>query len=144
MQTNKPSDWSLADIGGGNYSITNGVLSVASLTMAEALVLMRAASTPIMFRKTADGAGDGVITDLPEDGTVQIVGTTSSGSGTVSGTVYVSNDGVNWISAGTFSFTATTGGGSDGFGFTTRWAKIKVYLAVIPANCTVTAYLGGC
>jgi len=143
MPANKQSSWTLLDIGGGNFSLTNTFVNIASCTAAEAAVLMQAKATPVLWTKSTSSSIAFPLAQGGNNQTIQVSGLTTSGSGTVTVAVMVSNDNVNWLTLSTLSFTAGTGGGSDGFAFDANWAMMKLTVTALPANCTVAAYLGG-
>lgn len=67
--------------------------------------------------------------------TFQAVGTTSSGTGSAIVSIDVSNDGTNFLSAGTITLTLGTAATSDGFVLQAPWLYIR-------ANCTTLTGTG--
>jgi len=78
------------------------------------------ATKNMLAAATATGAGVPVTLDGP-DSTFQAFGTTSAGAGAATIVVEVSNDGVNWITAGTFNLTLSTTAAVDGFTMQASW-----------------------
>ena len=141
MPINRPNSWIIEDIGGGNFSLTNTVLKIASLTAAEAAVLTSAAAMPVLWTKAT---ADSPIFKADSGNTLQIVAKTTSGSGAINAQLYGSNDGVTWNTEGTAATqTATTGGVGALIVITNRYALYKVTVATIPANCLITGFLWG-
>lgn len=83
------------------------------------------------FMLAATAAGEtGQTFNIPDDGktTFQASGATTAGAGAASVIVWVSNDGDNWISAGTISLTLGTTVTTDGFAFDARWEHVRAEL----------------
>lgn len=57
--------------------------------------------------------------------TFQGVGSTSSGAGSATIIVQVSNDDTNWLTAGTITLTLSTTASSDGFVMDAPWAFVR-------------------
>lgn len=83
---------------------------------------------------TTTGAG-GPVSRAPGVSSVLAWGTTSSGAGAATIAVEVSNDGTNWVVAGTIvlvlATTVTTGTNTDGFTINAGWAYIRANVTAI-------------
>lgn len=102
--------------------------------MAQVITLLSAA--------TATGAGtpDNVTRDHAVR-SFQAVGTTSSGGGAASIDIEVSNDGANWLVAGSISLTLSTTASTDGFVMDAAWRLVRANVKSISgtgASVTVT------
>lgn len=97
---------------------------------------------------TTTGAGTAIqmpttVGNIPTaKSTFQAIGSTSSGSGSATIKVQVSNDGTNFIDAGTITLTLSTTTTSDGFSIDAPWAFIRGNTTAISGtNAAVTLYM---
>jgi hypothetical protein len=76
--------------------------------------------------------------------TFQASGKTTSGSGTASVNVEVSNDNVNWILMGTIGLTLSTTPSTDGFVSIANWTYVRGNVTSITAGvgATVSLFMG--
>jgi len=81
---------------------------------------------------------------IPTDNrTFQAAGTTSSGAGTASINVEVSNNNADWIVAATIGLTLGTTSTSDGFVTSANWTYVRGRVTSISGTgATVTLYMG--
>ena len=79
----------------------------------------------ILTDAAATGAGSSV--DIREDGrtTVQVYGSTASGTGAATVDIEVGNASGIWITAGTITLSLSTTPSSDGFALDARWSMIR-------------------
>lgn len=99
------------------------------------------AGTTMLDAVTATGAGTSF--KLPDDGVTsfQASGTTSSGSGSATIVIQVSNYGGNWVTAGTITLTLGTSSTSDGFAFAGKWDNVRANVTAISGTgATVHAF----
>lgn len=75
--------------------------------------------------------------------TFQLYGKTESGSGAVSCDVEVSNDGVNWLLAGTITLTLSTTLSSDGFEIKAPWTFIRGEITSISGTGAIASLVMG-
>lgn len=102
----------------------------------------------LLSNKTATGAGDSTppIQDNAQSSsnrTAQVVGTTTAGAGAAAVNIEVSNDGSNWLVAGTVTLTLSTTSTSDGFVIDAAWLFVRANVTSISGTgAAVSAYLG--
>jgi hypothetical protein len=93
--------------------------------------------------QTGTGAGSAVISNVDPQATFQAVSTTTAGTGSVTVTIEVSNDGSNWLTLGTISLTPTTSGVSDGFASVAPWANYRSNVTAISGTgAKVSVFMG--
>jgi hypothetical protein len=74
---------------------------------------------------------------------IQVSGTTSSGGGSASVVVEVSNDRSNWMPFGTIALTLSTTSTSDGIVMDARWPFVRARVAAISGTgASVSATMG--
>jgi len=104
---------------------------------------LRAVHTETLLSdKTATGAGDAY--SVPNSKrTFQADGTTSSGAGSATVKVQVSNDNSNWIDLGTITLTLATTSSSDGFSSDAPWRYVRGNVTAISGTgASVNLYMG--
>lgn len=106
------------------------------------------ATKNIITAGTATGATRGYVLDGMEDTydsvrTFQASGTTSSGTGSVTVNVEVSNDLSNWIVLGTISLSLSTTSATDGFTAEGPWTWVRGNVTAISGTgAAVTLNMG--
>lgn len=74
---------------------------------------------------------------------IQAIGSTSAGSGAATILAQVSNNGVNWLTAGTITLALTTGGVTDGLVIDAPWSYIRANVTAISGTgASVSVLLG--
>lgn len=102
----------------------------------------------LLSAKTTTGAGDSTppIQDNAQSSsnrTAQVAGSTTAGAGAAEVVIEVSNDGSNWITAGTVTLTLGTTSTSDGFVMDAAWLFVRANVSSISGTgAAVSAYLG--
>ena len=94
---------------------------------------------------TATGAAQNVqALRIPTDNkTFQATGQTSSGAGTASVNVEVSNDNANWIVAGTIGLELGTTSATDGFVVSSNWTYVRGRVSSLSGTgATVSLFMG--
>lgn len=86
--------------------------------------------TLLLSAATATGAGDACRLQC-DKATFQADGTTSSGAGAATIVVEVSNNGSNWLTAGTITLTLSTTSSSDGFALDAPWVWVRGRVSAI-------------
>lgn len=78
------------------------------------------------------GAGDSVQVNTPQK-TLQLIGKTDSGAGSVTVLIQVTNDPTKtvWITAGTIALTLSTSVSTDGFALNSKWDFIRGNVSAI-------------
>ena len=71
----------------------------------------------------------------------QAIGTMSTGTGSSTIKIEVSNDGVNFITLGTIGLTLSTTAATDGFACSVTWAFVRANISAITANGIVTVLM---
>lgn len=96
----------------------------------------------ILSAKTATGAGS-VFMPLGPKRSFQALGTTASGSGAAVVALLVSDDCVNYISAGTVTLTLGVAATTDGFVTDSHWKCIKANVnSISGTGASVDAWIG--
>jgi len=91
---------------------------------------------------TATGAGS-TRNLLKKEATFQAFGTTASGSGAATILIQVSNDGTNWITAGTITLTLGTAATNDGFASDAKWTFVRANVTALSGTgASVTVLMG--
>ena len=100
------------------------------------------AGTTMLDAVIATGAGAAF--KLPESRktSFQASGTTSSGAGAATVAIQVSNDGENWVSAGTITLTLGTSATSDGFAFEANWEQVRANVTAISGTGAAVSAFG--
>lgn len=74
--------------------------------------------------------------------TIQAVGSTTNGAGAATVFVQVTNDGTNYIDAGTITLTLATSASSDGFALDAPWDKVRARInAISGTGASVSVYM---
>lgn len=95
---------------------------------------------------TATGAGSYVKVrgDKPQQAyaTFQAVGAMSSGTGSATINVEVSNNATNWLTLGTITLSLSTTAATDGFVSNATWTYVRGNVTALTANGTVSLVMG--
>lgn len=96
----------------------------------------------ILDAATATGAGNVATLDTV-DLTFQAAGTTSSGSGSATVVIQVSDNNSDWLTLGTITLTLGTTSTSDGFASAATWAFVRANVTAISGtDATVSVWMG--
>lgn len=96
----------------------------------------------LLDSKTATGVGTQIYKDAPQ-ASFQVSGTTTAGSGSAVVAIQVSNDGTNWITAGTVTLTLGTSATSDGFTTDAPWKYVRANVTTLTGTgASVSAVMG--
>ncbi len=71
----------------------------------------------------------------------QAVGIMSTGAGSSTIKIEVSNDGINFVTLGTIGLTLSTTAATDGFACSVTWAFVRANISAITANGIVTVLM---
>lgn len=97
----------------------------------------------VIHTASATGAGVSYLTAGINEKTVQVKGNTTSGTGAATVKIQVSNDGTNWLDAGTVTLTLGTAVTSDGFAFSAPWVYTRANVTTITGTgSSVTVTMG--
>ena len=104
--------------------------------------MSKASSVDLLTNRKTTGAGD-THRPYPSLKSFQAVGKTTAGSGSCVVNIQVSNDGVNWLSAGTITLTLSTTNSTDGFITYMSWPFVRANVTSISGtNAAVTVSMG--
>lgn len=92
-------------------------------------------ATTILSAATATGAGP---ISLETFTTFQVVGSMSSGTGSATVAIEVSNNGANWLTLGTVTLSLSTTAATDGFASAGDWLNVRANVTSLSANGSVT------
>jgi len=97
----------------------------------------------LMSAAAAVGAGAAIDVRGRQHMTFQAVGATTAGAGSATVVIEVSNDGTNWITAGTITMTLATAAATDGFAAQAAWSYVRARISAISGiGAAVTVTLG--
>lgn len=88
-------------------------------------------ATQLITNATVTGAGSALNVLGTHNMTFQAVGATSSGAGSATIKIQISNDGTNWLDLGTITLTLATTTSSDGFASYASWAFVRANVTAI-------------
>jgi len=102
-------------------------------------------ATQLLTNATATGAGAAIPIRSSTMAYIyksfQAVGAMSTGSGSATIKIEVSNDGANFVTLGTIGLALSTTTATDGFACSVTWAFVRANVTALTTNGTVTVYM---